>query len=116
MDLSKIGQAPDYRFSLANERTYLAWIRTSLAFLAGGVALDQLSLNSPSSTLWAVLALFLCLASALLAIYGYKRWRSNEEAMRLNRDLSYTGAQGLLAFAMVVFVFAIMWCLFGGKP
>src|SRR5438552_3901781 len=29
---------PDYRFSLANERTYLAWIRTALALVAAGVA------------------------------------------------------------------------------
>ena len=35
------GQEPDYRFSLANERTFLAWIRTALALLAGGVLLDQ---------------------------------------------------------------------------
>lgn len=32
------GQEPDARFSLANERTFLAWIRTSMALLAGGVA------------------------------------------------------------------------------
>ncbi|WP_461636477.1 YidH family protein, partial [Glutamicibacter soli] len=33
------GSEPDPRFTLANERTFLAWIRTSLAFLAGGIAL-----------------------------------------------------------------------------
>lgn len=32
--------APDPRFTLANERTFLAWIRTSLALLASGVAVD----------------------------------------------------------------------------
>ena len=35
------GHEPDVRFSLANERTFLAWIRTALALLAGGVALEQ---------------------------------------------------------------------------
>ncbi|MFD0571490.1 MFS transporter [Kitasatospora gansuensis] len=36
-------EEPDYRFSLANERTFLAWIRTALALLAGAIALDQLA-------------------------------------------------------------------------
>ncbi|MEU2778677.1 DUF202 domain-containing protein [Streptomyces sp. NPDC007162] len=35
------GEEPDYRFSLANERTFLAWIRTGLALLAGAVAVAQ---------------------------------------------------------------------------
>jgi hypothetical protein len=35
------GTDPDYRFSLANERTFLAWIRTALAILAGAVLLKQ---------------------------------------------------------------------------
>lgn len=26
MKISRLGEAPDYRFSLANERTFLAWI------------------------------------------------------------------------------------------
>src|SRR3546814_13520956 len=32
---------PDYRFTLANERTFLAWIRTALALIAGGIAVVQ---------------------------------------------------------------------------
>ncbi|EFL27732.1 putative integral membrane protein [Streptomyces himastatinicus ATCC 53653] len=35
------GEEPDYRFSLANERTFLAWIRTGLVLLAGAVAVAQ---------------------------------------------------------------------------
>ena len=30
------GEEPDYRFTLANERTFLAWVRTALGLLAGG--------------------------------------------------------------------------------
>ena len=33
-----VGKDPDYRFTLANERTFLAWIRTALALSAGGLA------------------------------------------------------------------------------
>ncbi|KAF1052890.1 MAG: Inner membrane protein YidH [Stenotrophomonas maltophilia] len=36
------GQEPDPRFSLANERTFLAWIRTAMALLAGAMAIDAL--------------------------------------------------------------------------
>ncbi len=35
------GETPDYRFSLANERTFLAWLRTALALIGGGFAVDQ---------------------------------------------------------------------------
>lgn len=35
------GTTPDYRFSLANERTFLAWLRTGLALIGGGFAVDQ---------------------------------------------------------------------------
>ncbi|WP_422733811.1 YidH family protein [Micromonospora sp. WMMD558] len=38
------GSDPDPRFSLANERTFLAWIRTSLALFAAGVALEAVNL------------------------------------------------------------------------
>ena len=39
------GTEPDPRFTLANERTFLAWIRTALALIAGGVALEALALT-----------------------------------------------------------------------
>ncbi len=34
------GSEPDPRFTLANERTFLAWVRTALALLAGGIAIE----------------------------------------------------------------------------
>jgi putative membrane protein len=42
MEPSQDMREPDYRFTLANERTFLAWIRTALALIAGGVAVVQL--------------------------------------------------------------------------
>ena len=57
MKISRIGEAPDYRFSLANERTFLAWIRTALGFLAAGVGLDQLAPDFATPLIREVLAL-----------------------------------------------------------
>ena len=34
------GEEPDPRFTLANERTFLAWIRTALALVASGIGLE----------------------------------------------------------------------------
>lgn len=115
MKLSEIGEAPDYRFTLANERTFLAWIRTSLGFLAAGVALEQLLPSLGNPFVWESLSLFLYLVSATLTAYGYWHWRSNEEAMRLKRDLPYTSAQKLITCAILVIVVVVIGCLVNGR-
>lgn len=89
MKWTKQGSAPDYRFSLANERTFLAWIRTSLAFLAAAIGLDQLAPNLATPAVREILSLTLCLFAGLLALYAYLRWVTNEKAMRNNTDLPY---------------------------
>ena len=48
-DLRAVGRDPDPRFTLANERTFLAWNRTALALIGGGLAAGQL-LDFDSST------------------------------------------------------------------
>ncbi|MGB5446045.1 MAG: DUF202 domain-containing protein, partial [Psychromonas sp.] len=85
-----LGEAPDYRFSLANERTYLAWIRTAIALLAGAIAIDQLTPDLADPVIRIFLSSFLCLSAALLALFAYRRWAENERAMRQKRDLPYT--------------------------
>ncbi len=100
MKISRLGKAPDYRFSLANERTFLAWIRTALGFLAAGVGLDQLAPDFTTPVIRELLALLLCLFAGGLAIYGYLRWLHNEKAMRLKEDLTYT--HGLLIISLIV--------------
>ncbi len=80
------GEEPDYRFSFANERTFLAWVRTGLALLAAGVAVDAFDLSFPRTvqTLLAGLLVALGLAAATVAWF---RWAAAERAMRLRAPL-----------------------------
>lgn len=91
------GEEPDYRFSLANERTFLAWIRTALALLAGGVLLEQFSTKLGPHIVVLVLAIVLGVLAALLGGLAYVRWRANEIAMRHARRLPGTMAIPLIA-------------------
>ncbi|HDC1791757.1 TPA: DUF202 domain-containing protein [Salmonella enterica] len=106
MKISRLGEAPDYRFSLANERTFLAWIRTALGFLAAGVGLDQLAPGFAIPVIRELLALSLCLFAGGLAIYGYLRWLRNEKAMWLKEDLPYT--YGLLIISLILMIVAVI--------
>ncbi|CAM4384650.1 MULTISPECIES: YidH family protein [Vibrio] len=101
------GTAPDYRFSLANERTYLAWIRTSLALLAGAIALDQLTPDLANPTIRLIISCFLCLCSGLVAIYAYRRWSLNEQAMRHNKELRYTSNMKLMSAILLILTITI---------
>ena len=92
MKISRLGEAPDYRFSLANERTFLAWIRTAPDFA--------------TPVIRELLALLLCLFSGGLAMYGYLRWLRNEKAMRLKEDLPYTNS--LLIISLILMVVAVI--------
>ncbi|MFF2626777.1 YidH family protein [Kitasatospora griseola] len=78
---------PDYPLTMANERTFLAWIRTALALLAGGVALDQLAPELAPAPVRAALAVALALGGAVLGIASYRRWVRTERAMRAGEPL-----------------------------
>ena len=83
----KLGRDPDYRFSLANERTFLAWIRTSLALVAGGLALVSLLPAEDVPVLRDVVAVLLILLGTTMAAASFGRWASNEEAMRTDQPI-----------------------------
>lgn len=81
------GREPDPRYSLANERTFLAWIRTSLTLLGGGVAIEAFAGDVLRVDIRRGLALGLvCLGMVLAAVSCY-RWVTLERAMRLGRPL-----------------------------
>ncbi|MFD7660609.1 YidH family protein [Actinosynnema sp. NPDC059797] len=105
---------PDYRFTLANERTFLAWIRTALGLLAAGVAVRQLV--PPFEVPWATTALAVaCIALAVLvAGMSFPRWRRVQAAMRAGAALPpnrllvvlTVAVLALAGFAAVLVVFA----------
>lgn len=91
------GEEPDYRFSLANERTFLAWIRTALTLLGGGVLLEQFATRlEPRAVAWG-LAVTLALFASALCVVAYIRWKANEIAMRHSQPLPPSIAVPLLA-------------------
>jgi putative membrane protein len=71
--------APDPRFTMANERTFLAWNRTALALIGGGLAVEQFLDTGRTARL--LLAIPLILLGAGVAAGSYGRWRGNEAAM-----------------------------------
>jgi putative membrane protein len=86
---------PDYRFTLANERTFLAWIRTALALLAGGVAIGQLFAAGVDEAGHKILGAFCVVAAATIAIGAFRRWRQIQTAMRLDASLPDSTMMGL---------------------
>jgi putative membrane protein len=78
---------PDYRFTLANERTLLAWLRTGLALAAGGVAVATYAPDLGVRWGSAGVALALEVIGLGAALAGYLRWRDNEDAIRAGRPL-----------------------------
>lgn len=106
------GQAPDYRFSLANERTYLSWIRTSLALLAGAVGIEHLVPEFKESSFRLVVTILLCTMAAVMPLVAYRRWASNELAMRTGQALTYSRAIkfiSLAIFLVVLIVITMLW-------
>jgi putative membrane protein len=90
----------DYRFTLANERTFLAWARTSLALLAGGIALDELTGRFATRQVRTALATAAVVLSLLLAVSSFVRWRQVQSAMEEGRPLPHPWAIPLLATAL----------------
>jgi len=99
------GQEPDPRFTFANERTFLAWGRTGLALIGGGlVAAEVLRFHLGGAHL--IVAIPAILLGGLIGIASYVRWEQNERAMRLGTPLGYSPIVRLLAAGIAVLAIA----------
>jgi putative membrane protein len=95
------GDEPDPRFSLANERTFLAWIRTSLALSAAGVALEALDVPVVGGLRLAC-ALLLVGLGVLAPVQAWWGWTATERAMRRGRPLPSPLLSPLIAVGTLV--------------
>lgn len=95
----RTGHEPDYRFSFANERTFLAWIRTALALTAGGLGVIQLL---PPFVGRDPLGILLLVLGFLTAATSYRRWAANERALRLDAPLPASRLPRILAVGVAV--------------
>jgi putative membrane protein len=76
-----VGDEPDARFTLANERTMLAWVRTALALVAAGIVVDAINLPLDDGfRRW--MSAGLVLLGGIAAAGGWVRWAKAERAMR----------------------------------
>jgi putative membrane protein len=103
--MAKIGKNEqldvDIRFLLANERTLLSWIRTSLAIEAGGLTLTALHHNQP------LFGIIILLLGVVVALIGYHRYRVADESIRakqLPKSGVVTAMQlyGIVGIAVVI--------------
>jgi putative membrane protein len=95
----EVGDEPDARFTMANERTFLAWIRTAVALLVAGLAVAEF-FDSRSQATRLVIALPLVLLGAAVAFTSYGRWEEKERAMRLGQPLPPSSTPRLIALAV----------------
>lgn len=98
---------PDYRFTLANERTFLAWARTALALLAAGVAVVQLVPEFTVPGARTAVGVLLGLLSVVAAGGGVLRWSRVQHAMRRGEPLPPVRTTWLLAGGLVVVALAL---------
>jgi putative membrane protein len=109
-------QEPDYRFTLANERTFLAWLRTAMALLAGAVAIVQLVPEFGFDGARRLVGALLAALGTAVAVGAVVRWRTVQAAMRRAADLPRTRMPALLGGTIAVLSVVVLVLLLAARP
>jgi putative membrane protein len=113
----EVDQEPDYRFTLANERTFLAWLRTAMALLAAAVAIVQLVPEFGFEGARRLVGAVLAVLGSAVAVGAVVRWRTVQSAMRHAADLPRTRMPALLGGILAVLsVVVLVLLMVGGTP
>jgi putative membrane protein len=91
----------DYRFLLANERTFLAWLRTALSLQVAGLGVLQFLTHGHDSVRY-VLGLGLVVTGSYVGVVSFRRYYSNERAIRAGEDLTRVRSSVLVVLAVVL--------------
>ena len=91
----------DYRYTLANERTFLAYIRTALGLDAAGLAAAQF-LRPSGTHIREGIAVLLVVLGIVVALLSYRRWATVERAMRRGAPLPAVQLPLVLGGGLVV--------------
>jgi len=93
---------PDTQAELANERTYLAWLRTGLALVAVGVAAERVL--PAAGIIWArqLIGVSLILAGVLTAGLARWRWQRVDRAVRAGGPIPRPNLGYLVTAAIVL--------------
>jgi putative membrane protein len=89
----------DYRFLLANERTFLAYVRTAVALHVAGFGVLQFLTHS-QDLVREGFGLAMVAAGSFVGVVGYRRFRSNEATIRAEGDLQTARSPVVLAVAV----------------
>jgi inner membrane protein YidH len=95
--IRQVNDEPDYRFTLANERTFLAWQRTALGLLAAMVAMLQFVPGPAVQGMQYILSTVLGMLAIVSTGAGLLRWRQVDRAIRRTERLPHNRTPALLA-------------------
>jgi putative membrane protein len=91
---------PDPRFTFANERTFLAWNRTALALIVGGLAVVQF-LKIAFGGAQLIVALPLIGLGGAISYASYRLWQDNERALRRGEPLPRSVLPRVLVYSVI---------------
>ncbi len=110
----RVGDEPDPRFSLANERTFLAWIRTGLAFVTAGLGIAALAHFAPDTgSRFLIAGVVMLCCGVLCGFTGFSRWARNERAMRLGSPLTRPSTLPMLSVILLLIAGMAVFTLLG---